>query len=236
MYAISKTVITDKVKYHGYHRYYEDFLNKYRDKKINFLEIGFWHGESAKLWLKYFKYANIYSLDSDIRFFEKYKINNDRFRYIKGDQGNLQDLDNVVKITGICDVILDDGSHLPKHQLISFNYLFENCLRDGGVYIIEDIETSYWKKGDLYKNEINEGPNSRTNIVNIFRVILPIVNREFLNEKETKKIYDTKYVSKYVLDNISSLNFGMNCIIIKKMSIYEKQKFGNRPYRFSHFL
>ena len=40
------------------------------------------------------------------------------------------------------NVILDDGSHVASHQLESFKVLFP-LLQDGGIYIIEDIHTSY---------------------------------------------------------------------------------------------
>ena len=229
MYALGKIHYTDKIHHHGYNRFYEDYLNKYRKKKFNFLEIGMDYGESMKLWRDYFKNANIFGLEIQ----QEYK--DERIMVVKGDQSNLTDLKNLVKITKKCDVILDDGSHVPEHQLISFNYLFEKCLSEGGVYIIEDIETSYWKKGNLYGYPINSGPNSNNNIVNIFKEILPIVNREFLVESEKEKLYN-KYINNYALDNISSINFGMNCIIIKKMSKFEKNKFFNRSYRFKKFL
>ena len=230
MYALGKIHYTDKIHHHGYNRFYEDYLNKYRKKKFNFLEIGMDYGESMKLWRDYFKNANIFGLEIQ----QEYK--DERINVVKGDQSNLTDLKNLVKITKKCDVILDDGSHVPEHQLISFNYLFEKCLSEGGVYIIEDIETSYWKKGNLYGYPINSGPNSNNNIVNIFKEILPIVNREFLVESEKEKLYNNKYINNYALDNISSLNFGMNCIIIKKMSKFEKNKFFDRSYRFKKFL
>ena len=230
MYSLGKKHYTNKVHHHAYERYYEDYLSKYRNKKFNFLEIGMDSGASMGLWKEYFKYAKIYGLE----------INNEhsenRIKVMKGDQSNINDLKKLVKLTKKCDVILDDGSHVPEHQLLSFNYLFENCINDGGVYIIEDIETSYWKKHTLYGYPIKAGPNATNNIVNIFRYILPIVNREFLKEKEIKKYYKYKKISNYVLDNISSINFGMNCIIIKKMSKYERDKFFNRSYRFKKFL
>jgi hypothetical protein len=230
MYALGQKHYTDKIYHHRYDRFYEDYLHKYINKKFNFLEIGMDYGESMKLWKDYFKYANIFGLE--IR--RNYK--EDRINVVKGDQNKLADLQNLIKITKNCDVILDDGSHVPEHQLFSFNFLFEKCLNYGGTYIIEDIETSYWKNGKLYGYDIKSGPNTKKNIVNIFRIILPIVNREFLTETEKNKIYKKKLVSKYVLDNISSINFGMNCIIIKKMTKEEKEKFGNRIYRFKHFL
>ena len=230
MEKLGKIHKTDKIYHHGYDRFYEDFLYKYINKKFNFLEIGMHYGDSMKLWKDYFKYATIFGLEIK----KEYKEN--RIHVVKGDQNKLEDLQKLIKITKKCDVILDDGSHVPEHQLFSFNFLFEHCLNYGGTYIIEDIETSYWKKGQLYGYNINSGPNSKKNIVNIFRIILPIVNREFLTETEKNKIYKKKLVSKYVLDHISSINFGMNCIIIKKMTKEEKEKFGNRIDRFKHFL
>jgi hypothetical protein len=44
------------------------------------------------------------------------------------------------------DVVLDDASHVPSHQLETFLAFFPG-LRPGGIYIIEDIETNFWKDG-----------------------------------------------------------------------------------------
>lgn len=41
------------------------------------------------------------------------------------------------------DIIVDDGSHVPWHQLLTFEIMFETWLKPGGIYIIEDVETSY---------------------------------------------------------------------------------------------
>lgn len=102
------------------------------------------YGDSMKLWKEYFKYAKIYGLEIK----KEYREN--RIHVVKGDQNKLEDLQRLIKITKKCDIILDDGSHVPKHQLFSFLFLFEHCLNYGGTYIIEDIETSYWKNGHLY--------------------------------------------------------------------------------------
>ena len=40
------------------------------------------------------------------------------------------------------DVIIDDASHINWHQIQAFELLFP-CLRPGGVYIVEDVDSSY---------------------------------------------------------------------------------------------
>ena len=62
------------------------------------------------------------------------------------------------------------------------------------------------------------------------------MNREFLIQNAKDNLYSKKKISDYCLNHISSITFGMNCIIIKKMSKYEKDKFGNRDYRFRRYL
>ena len=60
----------------------------------------------------------------------------------------------------------DDGSHLPTHQRVSFEALWPAVV-PGGLYAIEDIETSYWdlsqtSRASLYgypmANEVRDPP------------------------------------------------------------------------------
>jgi hypothetical protein len=43
------------------------------------------------------------------------------------------------------DIIIDDGSHVSKHIIKTFNFLFD-YLVDGGLYIAEDLQTSYFPR------------------------------------------------------------------------------------------
>ena len=134
---------TDKVLHHGYHFYYPQYLEYLRTTKFKMLEIGlgtFSHntGNSPKLWKTYFPHANIFTMDINQEYQDEYS------RVIKGDQSSILDLEKVKNIIKDCDFIIDDGSHHPEHQLLTFNYFFSNLLNLGGVYIIEDIECSYW--------------------------------------------------------------------------------------------
>jgi len=146
-------------------------------------------GESLNLWRDYFPKANIYGLEIN----QEYK--NDKIYVMKGNQNKINDLKKLVEITKECDVILDDGSHVPSHQLKSFNYLFENCLKKGGVYIIEDIETSYWKRekgAKLYGYNINAGFNSKNNIVKYISRNNTYCESRIFNSKMLKIIYILK--------------------------------------------
>jgi hypothetical protein len=232
MYKAGIKYKTNKITHHGYERFYDHFLIPLKYKNINVLEIGVDDLRSLKMWLDFFPNASIYGLDIN----EK-EFNYERGTIFKGDQSKKTDLKKVVKKIGKCMFIIDDGSHVPEHQLKTFNYLFNECLDYGGVYIIEDIETSYWKKSELYGYPIDAGyKNEKVNIVEIFKNILDIVNREFLNDEN--KAFLKKY-NKIDYDNlkyISMITFGANCIIIKKMSIYEYKKYGTREYRFKNRL
>lgn len=226
---ISSKFNTDKFLEHGYNRYYEGYLNKFKDDEFTLFEIGVYKGNSHDLWLEYFPNAYILGLDIDIEW------NAPRIKVIKGDQSKMEDLEKIVKLANNCKFIIDDGSHHPDHQLLGFNYLFEHLLEDGGIYIIEDIETSYWKDGDLYGYNIKAGVNEKNNIVNIFTDIVNIVNRKFILEKYQKVIYEKSKLSKYVLDHISSIHFGMNCIIVQKMEDNERNLYYNE-YKFKKYL
>ena len=217
---------TDKVTHHGYDRFYDYFLLPFKQRKINFFEIGIDAGRSLKTWTSYFNNANIYGMDIN----KGYK--HDRGEVFKGDQSKKSDLKKIIEEVGTADFIIDDGSHKPEHQLMTFNYLFKEFLNFGGIYIIEDIETSYWKHSTLYNYRINSGYNMDNNIVKIFSNIVEIVNREFLIEEDIKMLTKKSKIDIENLKYISFIMFGQNCVIIKKMSIEEYNKYGNRKYRF----
>ena len=219
---------TDKVTHHGYHRFYDYFLVPIKNHKMNILEVGVDDLRSLKMWLDFFPNANIYGVD----------INKKDFTYSRGsifkaDQSKKKDLEKVVKKIGKCKFIIDDGSHVPQHQLLTFNYLFNECLEFGGIYIIEDIETSYWRNSTLYGYPIDSGYlDDNSNIVQIFKNIVDIVNREFLTDENKKFLKEYNKIDYDNLKYISMITFAGNCIIIKKMTEKEYQIYGTRKYRF----
>lgn len=54
-------------------------------------------------------------------------------------------------------MIVDDGGHTPAQQRASYERLFP-ALRHGGLYIIEDIETSFWRnEARTYDEKVQNG-------------------------------------------------------------------------------
>jgi hypothetical protein len=221
---------TDKVTHHGYDRFYDYFLIPYKNTNFTLFEIGIDAGRSLRMWLDMYPQAKIYGMDIN----QEYMYKNGGI--FKGDQSSKEDLDFAIKEIKKANIIIDDGSHKPEHQLFTFNYLFDKLLEFGGTYIIEDIETNYWRKGELYDYNIEAGFNAKNNIVNIFKNIVDIVNREYLLPEHIEFIKNNSKIDFVNLKYISFIMFGHNCIIIKKMTHKEYEKYGNRKYRFGEYL
>jgi spermidine synthase len=206
-YDICNSAGTDKVQYHGYHYFYPRFLESFREESFRMLEIGYGDGESAKAWLEYFPNAEIMVMDIDVT-----RIDG-RLKVMKADQSNISDLQTVAGFIKKAKFIIDDGSHHPVHQLETFEYFFRNLLEPGGVYIIEDIECSYWNpKETIYGYQVGY-----FSLMDHLKNYVDIINHEY-----TGKNNDL---------GISSVTFGQNCVVITKRTEKEEEYF-NRTYRF----
>jgi SAM-dependent methyltransferase len=131
---------TDKTsEVHNYLVKYEKYLPFKRFDKLNFLEIGVLRGESIKMWSEYFYRSKIVGIDIK----PQYESTDERIIIEVGSQADNVFLNDVMRDHGPFDMILDDGSHMNEHVIYSFEHLFES-VKPGGVYVIEDIGTSYW--------------------------------------------------------------------------------------------
>lgn len=122
----------DKGTMHNYIENYEKLFKPLRNREITFLEIGVDQGHSLKMWREYFPNARIIGIDiknptMDVSGCEFYIC----------DQSSKEHIDKILGIP--FDVIIDDGSHVLQHQMLSHLYLFPK-LKKGGMYIIEDIQ------------------------------------------------------------------------------------------------
>ena len=129
-------------KWRHYFEIYERYLARYRGRRITLLEIGVCHGGSLQLWRRYLgRRAQIVGLDIDPRVAALAEPGID---LVVGDQSDPSVIARLVDRYGCFDVVIDDGSHLPDHQIASMSLLWP-YLSAGGTYIVEDLHTNYWR-------------------------------------------------------------------------------------------
>jgi len=223
---------TDKIYAHGYHRFYPHFLEHIRTTATGMLEIGIDAQNSINLWQKYFINAHIYGIDIG-----EMTSNDPRTTLIQADQGKIADLERALtKINDPVQFIIDDGSHIPEHQLLTFDFFFNKLLQPGGIYIVEDIETSYWTKLGLYGYETNYGYKHPSSFIERIKPVIDSINSEYLipeNSANNKLLLNG--FSDETLSQIGMLTFCQNCIIITKKNT-DDNKYNNRQYRFADRL
>jgi cephalosporin hydroxylase len=145
---------TDKNSVHCYVKgYYEKEFFKFKNKKINFLEIGIRGGGSMKLWSEYFtKAKSIVGMDID-----ESSIANE-FKKIEGVEyyfGDAYTQEMVDKIEPL-DIFLDDGPHTLESQLDAIKYYLPK-VKSGGLFLIEDVQDESWFDDlELQVNQLND--------------------------------------------------------------------------------
>jgi len=126
-----------------YCEWYAKHFNERRNQRLRILEIGVKNGDSLLMWKEYFPNSKIFGLEYNPE--PLVDFNHEDIEVFIGDQSDVELLERIAKEAGPFDIIIDDASHVMEHHQISFNYLFVNALnKDGGVYVIEDLGTSYW--------------------------------------------------------------------------------------------
>ena len=204
---------TDKnSSFHNYTRQYDSLLNNFRDKKIKYLEIGVFNGGSLKAMREVFNEAEcIVGLDIDNRCKSYEDANNNIFVEI-GDATSKTFIEFIKMKYGTFDIILDDGSHINKDVINTFELLFP-LLNDNGLYIVEDT-ICYKSEGHLDKKYPDH--------LNYFSKYIPFLNQWRYNSTDGIKdhcidpfkiLKKTNNVFEYSIDKIE---FGCSYIAIYK--------------------
>lgn len=215
---------TDKITHHGYHRFYPWFLQAFRGRPVRLLEIGIDQLGSVSLWRQYFQEGlELHGIDRD----EK-QAPDGNVHLHKVDQSDLIDLKRYAEsVQAPFDIIVDDGSHVPEHQLLSLEILWP-LVAPGGLYIIEDIETSYWGRSKIYGYRFDSRKWSG-NVIDQLQAAIEAVNVEFLPHGLKRKLQ--KHRLRAVLDGVEMISFGQNCIILLKKDPASYGEYYGREYR-----
>lgn len=195
---------TDKWGLHFYTPIYHSLLAPLRDRPVRLLEIGvggygskYLGGSSLAMWAEYFGRGRIVGID----LYEKRLDLGDRVTILQGSQDDRGFLEQVARNHGPFDIVIDDGSHVPFHVLVSFHALFPFVV-SGGLYIVEDTQTAYWPS---YGGGADGGATMR-----LAREIL-----KGLNHQDAAGI-DPSYVAPAFAPAIASLRAYHNLLVFEK--------------------
>lgn len=197
---------TDKSsQHHNYSPNYEKHFEPLRFNPIKMLIIGVGGyeypdrgGGDIKAFSEYFPHVKtkIHALDlydkSGLKF-------NDRVKIHKGSQDDGDCLTKVMMDLGEPDIIIDDGSHMNGLTIQSFRHLFP-WIKKGGLYVIEDIESSWWN---------TQGFDGETDPMNFDAKTTINFMRELLNDVNSKSTGMNVY-------DVCSMYFYNNMVVIKK--------------------
>jgi hypothetical protein len=93
------------------------------------------------MWKDYFgPEARIIGVDIDPKCAS---LGSEQVEVILGDQDDRGFLRSLREEVGSVDIVIDDGGHRMSQQIRTFEELWP-AVTDGGVYLIEDLHTSYW--------------------------------------------------------------------------------------------
>ncbi len=207
--GLARIYRTDKAIGHNYIPHYVTHLKKYRNKRIKLLEIGVggydkpgMGGNSLRMWQNYFSQGQIYAID----IYDKSAQENERIKIFQGSQVDKDFLKEVLDETGPLDIIIDDGSHLNEHVIKTFEILFP-VLKNGGTYVIEDTQTSYWPEmGGSSKDLKLPGT-----MMNFFKQLTDSLNyEEYLTDNYQPSYYDRHIVGMHFYHNLIFLEKGSN--------------------------
>jgi hypothetical protein len=190
-------------------QHYERNFRGLKDKKINLLEIGvggYEHshigGESLRMWKAYFRKGRIVGID----LYDKTRFREHRIDIRQCDQTDskaLQLLSNEYK--GF-DIVIDDGSHINEQVIKTFQVLFP-LMRQNGIYVVEDVQTSYWPKW-------GGGIGNPRSTMEFFKRLADGVNHaEYPIENYKADFFD---------QNITEIAFVHNLIFVRKGNNNEK--------------
>lgn len=189
---------TDNVhKWVHYFPIYERALGALRQRPIRFLEIGVFRGGSLAAWKRYFhSESTIVGIDIE----PSCNQFDDPERNVHVRIGKQQDPDflrAVVEELGPFDVILDDGSHMTSHMIDSFRFLFGDGLVDGGLYLAEDVHSSYWS---WYRD-------SRYSFVDFARGLVDLIHAHYpqARREDQFRAHEVKQQTSFMVPKITTL-------------------------------
>jgi len=127
-------------KWKHYFEIYDRHFSRYRGTDVHVVEFGVSQGGSLQMWKQYFGLnAKIFGIDINPNC---KKLEEEQIEIFIGDQEDRIFLKALAEKIPRIDILIDDGGHAMKQQINTFEELF-SCIDKNGVYLCEDMHTSY---------------------------------------------------------------------------------------------
>ena len=188
---------------HNYCPIYERYFQHIRNSPLVLLELGVGGydrpdigGHSLRTWAEYFPQGRIYGIDIH----DKEFLNNDRIKTFMCSQDDPIRLREILNEIHSPDIIIDDASHISPLTIKAFNILFPS-LKSGGIYVIEDVHTSYWSTHGFH------GGTHPDTTMNYFKGLADSLMPEHSGKESTFPILSIQFWDRIIF-------------ILKKVTIY----------------
>lgn len=201
---------SDKWNYHWYAGPYAVHLESLRDKPLTILELGIGGyedpnagGASLRMWRDYFPKAQIVGLD----YHDKSPHAGERIAVYRGSQADPVSIARILAdYPDGFDIIMDDGSHQNEHVIASL-YMLWNYVKQGGWYIIEDLQTAYWPN---HGGRISDRNSPQTSM-GVLKSLVDCLNWQEIHQPTyTPTQFDLGLIGLHFYHNMAFLHKGTN--------------------------
>ena len=193
-------------KWKHYFEIYDRYFSSFRGTDVHVIEFGVFQGGSLQMWKEYFG-PNCKIFGVDINPHCK-KLEEENIEIFIGDQEDRKFLKSLAKSIPRIDILIDDGGHTMRQQINTFEELFSHIDKNG-VYLCEDLHTSYWP-------DWSGGYRKRDSFIEYSKNFIDHINAW---HSETNRLRVTKFTK-----SVHSLHYYDSVLVIEKRAI-------NKPYQ-----
>ena len=199
------------VKWMHYFEIYDRHFSPYRGAKPTVVEFGVAHGGSLQMWKHYFgDGARICGIDIN----PKCKVvEEDGIEVFIGDQEDRQFLQELVTSLGSIDILIDDGGHTMSQQITTFEEMYPS-VSTPGVYLVEDLHTSYWK-------EFGGGLSKRNTFIEYSKRLIDNLNAWHIDCRKTRWRFGGKISVNDFTRSTYSITYYDSVLVFEKGKINE---------------
>lgn len=179
------------------------------------LEIGSAYGGSLIAWKSFFGDSSVVcGLDVAPK---ELNFHDPQIKIVVGSQTDETSLHAAVGTLPNLHLVIDDGSHVGRHQKRSFEFLWPK-LAYGGLYIVEDLHTAFWKEyeGGIFRRR-------KSSFIDYAKRLVNIQHSHYSSRRRNR------FERSYICDSIFSISFFDSIVVIRKEKMPDyRSKITNR--------